>query len=151
IVLVRFDDEPLRVAWAEVASPARNARTDVPGGIEAASRERLGGHHGRGRLTVRPGDADEGRPRRRLTERLGAPDDGEAELASASKLRVILGHRGGDDQRASRCDVRWRVTGLDGDTAPGEVGRVLWVLVAAGDADAAEGEKLGESTHPRAG
>ena len=151
IVLVRFDDESLCAAGPEVAPPARDARADVSGGIESTGRERFGGHHGRGGLTVRPRDADQRRARRRLAERLGAPDDGKAELACAHELGMVLRHRRGDDERAAAVDVRRRVTGHDRDAPRGEVRRVLRVLVAAGDAEAAESEELGEGTHPRAG
>ena len=43
------------------------------------------------------------------------------------------------------------MAGRDRDAAGGEVGRVLGVLIATGDADAAKGEKLGVGAHPRAG
>ena len=43
------------------------------------------------------------------------------------------------------------MAGRDRDAPGGEVGRVLGMLIATGDADAAEGEKLGEGAHPRPG
>ena len=49
---------------------------------------------------------------RRLAERLGAADDGNAELARAHELRMVLRHRRRDDERARAVDVRgsWPVS-----------------------------------------
>ena len=132
------------------SSPTRAA--DEPGRIEPAARERLGGHHGRRRLAVRARDADQRRARRRLAQRLGAPDDREAELARADQLRMVLRHRRRDDQRARAVDVRGSRAGLD-ERRRARRGRRAFsgCCVAAGDADAAEDEELGEGAHPGAG
>ena len=75
VVFVGFDDEELVRLVAEIARPTLATRPPtIAGRLEPGRRERGGRHHGRRRLAVRAGDADQASAAgTALPERLGAP------------------------------------------------------------------------------
>ena len=103
VVFVGFDDEQLVAAAAQIPSPRGHASADDAGRVPPGGGERLGGHDGGRRLSVRAGDADRLPCLDRSRERLGAANHRDAELARASELGVVARHgRGRDDGLRAR-------------------------------------------------
>ena len=114
IVFVRLDDVQAIAAGEEIPFPRAHAPADERGRLATGRGESRRRHHGRRRLAVRAGDADELAPGGHFAECLGAANHGNAELARSHQLRMVLRHRRRDDERARAVDVRGIVR-LDDD------------------------------------
>jgi hypothetical protein len=84
-----------------------------------------------------------------FTQRFGAANDGDPQLARAYNLRVLPGHRRRDDHGADTIRMR-RVVRVYRDPESPEIIRCFGVCVASGDVNPTPNEQLGQSAHPRA-
>src|SRR5688500_8688033 len=113
--------------------------------------ERLRGHHGRGRLAVRAGDGNELAAAYRFTERLRAPNHGNAQFTSALELGMRPGERRRNHDRTGTLHVSWVVASAHGDAKPAEVARRIAGCITARHAHTSTHEQLGEGAHAGAG
>ena len=84
-----------------------------------------------------------------FAKRFGAANDGNSQLARTYDLRMLLGHRRGDDHGADAVRMRGIVR-CYGDPESAEIIRGFGVRVASSDANPAPNEQFGQSAHPRA-
>src|SRR5580704_5727384 len=111
VVFIRLDDEQIETAEFQVSTPLGDTPADDSTRRLARSRERLGGHHGRGGLPVGSGDADDGATRDRLRECFRTADHGQSCRARGHDFREVRPDRGGHDYRAHPMNVGGIVAG----------------------------------------
>jgi hypothetical protein len=102
VALVGLGDHPLpraptRVCRVAVLPRPGQLATEEPGRIGPGGAQRPDQHRGGSRLAMGAGDRDQPLLRTELGQQLAAVEDALAALAGEGQLRVVLGHRGRDD------------------------------------------------------
>ena len=145
---IRLHHHPVALAEARIGAIGVDDAAVDDGGIEVAGIEQCGDQRGGRGLAVRAAHGHAGLEAHQLGQHLGAAHDGQVAVARFDQFRIVVLHRGGDDDDLRIAEVLRLVADMHVDAALAQAGDVVVVgEVGALHLVAQRRHHLGDAAH----